>query len=203
MLLQSLSMTSSEFQALLELLTLLVLNWRTGTLMVCLVLAACIDYRSHRIPNWLVGWGGLLGVVLSWLFPPFHQTSAWWPVQGLVMGLALFLPFYLLGLMGAGDVKLMAMVGAFIGPGHVLWATLYTLIAGGLLALVWVLVQGTAGRLVRNLSALFQLSFISLAQSDKPTLQVSAAASAGKLPYAMAIAIGTLTFLVRHQLGFD
>ena len=203
MLLQSLSMTSSEFQAMLELLSLLVLNWRTGTLIVCLVLAACMDYRTHRIPNWLVGWGSLLGVVLSWLYPPFHQTSAWWPIQGLVLGLGLFLPFYLLGVMGAGDVKLMAMVGAFIGPSHVLWAALYTLVAGGVLALVWVLVRGTVGRLVRNLSTLFQLSFISLAQAGPPTFQVSAAASAGKLPYAMAIAIGTLTYLVRHQLGFD
>lgn len=196
-------MNSAEFQAMLELLSLLVLNWRTGTLIFCLVLAACMDYRTHRIPNWLVGWGSLLGVVLSWLYPPFHQTSAWWPIQGLVMGLALFLPFYLLGVMGAGDVKLMAMVGAFIGPSHVLWAALYTLVAGGVLALVWVLVRGTVGRLVRNLSTLFQLSFISLAQAGPPTLQVSAAASAGKLPYAMAIAIGTLTYLVRHQLGFD
>ena len=119
------------------------------------------------------------------------------------MGLALFLPFYLLGVMGAGDVKLMAMVGAFIGPSHVLWAALYTLVAGGVLALVWVLVRGTVGRLVRNLSTLFQLSFISLAQAGPPTFQVSAAATAGKLPYAMAIAIGTLTYLVRHQLGFD
>ena len=203
MLLQSLSMTSSEFKAMLELLTLLVLNWRTGMLIVCLVLAACMDYRSHRIPNWLVGWGGLLGVVLSWLYPPFHQTSAWWPIQGLVMGLALFLPFYLLGVMGAGDVKLMAMVGAFIGPNHVLWAALYTLMVGGLLALMWVLVRGRVGRLVRNLSTLFQLSVISLSQAGPPNFQVPAAASAGKLPYAMAIAIGTLTFLVRHQLGLD
>ena len=203
MLIPSPTMTTSEFKAMLELLSLQLLNWRTGALAVGLLLAALMDLRTHHIPNRVVGWGAVCGVVLNWVFPPFLLASWLWPLQGLMMGLLMFLPFYMLGVMGAGDVKLMAMVGAFLGPVDVMWAVLYTLLAGGALSLVFVLVHGTALQLVRNLSALFQWGFISLVHASRPKDYLPVGVSAGKLPYALAIALGTGTCLVAKALGFQ
>lgn len=115
-----------------------------STLLAGLLLAALVaDLRSRRIPNSLV----LAGLTLAFgehaialaLRPPTAPLAGatWWaPLAGLLTGFALLLPHYLLRAMGAGDVKLMAMVGAFVGPTAAATAVLYTLIAGGLLSLV-------------------------------------------------------------------
>ena len=55
---------------------------------------------------------------------------------GLFVGLAVFFPLFALGAMGAGDVKLMAAVGAWIGAKPILYVALYGSVAGGVLALV-------------------------------------------------------------------
>lgn len=195
-------MSDSEFKAMLELLAMLVLDWRTGILIGLLVTAAIADYRSHRIPNWLVLCGTLFGLTYNTMFPPFLHASLLWPLEGLGIGFIVFLPLYLLGVMGAGDVKLMAMVGAFLGPDDMLWVLLYTMIVGGVLSIIFVFVHGTARRMSRNLSALFQMGFFNTLAGSRPDFHIDASASAGKLPYGVAIAIGTIGYLTLHQLGF-
>lgn len=195
-------MSDSEFKAMLELLSMLVLDWRTGILFGLLLIAAITDYRTHRIPNWLVLSGALFGVIYNIAVPPFLHASWLWPLQGLGLGFVVFLPLYLLGVMGAGDVKLMAMVGAIIGPIDTVWVLLYTMITGGVLSIVMVLARGTATRLWRNLSTLFQLGFLNMLSGVRPDLHIDARLSAGKLPYGVAIAIGTIGYLTLHQLGF-
>lgn len=194
-------MSTSEFKAIVELLTMLVLDWRVGVLMVLLVTAAVIDYRSHRIPNWLVLSGTLFGLIYNVVFPPFPNANILWPLEGLGLGFIVFLPLYLIGAMGAGDVKLVAMVGAIIGPVDMVWVLLYTMIVGGVLAILFVLARGTAGRMVRNLITLFRLGFLNALSGIRPDLQVDAGVSAGKLPYGVSIAIGTIGYLMLHQLG--
>jgi len=181
---------------------MLVLDWRTGILFGLLLIAAITDYRTHRIPNWLVLSGALFGVIYNIAVPPFLHASWLWPLQGLGLGFVVFLPLYLLGVMGAGDVKLMAMVGAIIGPIDTVWVLLYTMITGGVLSIVMVLARGTATRLWRNLSTLFQLGFLNMLSGVRPDLHIDARLSAGKLPYGVAIAIGTIGYLTLHQLGF-
>jgi len=195
-------MSHSELKAAFELLSMLVLDWRTGTLIFLLVTAAVIDYRSHRIPNWLVLSGMLFGVIYNIAFPPLPHASVLWPLEGMAMGFIVFLPLYLIGTMGAGDVKLMAMVGAVIGPADMIWVLPLTMIAGGALSILLVLVRGTAGRMLRNLTALFRLGFFNALSGARPDLHIEAGASAGKLPYGVAIAIGAIAYLAAHQLGF-
>jgi prepilin peptidase CpaA len=193
---------SSEFSAILELLGTFFADWRTGTLVLLLVAAAVFDVRSHRIPNKLVLTGVLVGLACSWLLPhPSHQ-DALFPLEGLLVGFVIFLPLYLLRAMGAGDVKLMAMVGAFVGPGDAFLAALATMIVGGGFALIHVLVNGTAARLYHNLSALLVGGAVSVVTGTRPSLQIDAAASAGRLPYAVPIALGSIGYLVLHHLGF-
>jgi prepilin peptidase CpaA len=195
-------MSDSELKALLELLAMLLFDWRHGVLFVLLIAAAVLDYRFHRIPNWLVLSGTLFGVFYNMAYPPFPQSGLLWSLEGWALGLAAFLPLYALSAMGAGDVKLMAMVGAFIGPGNTGWVLLYTLITGGFLSILFVLMHGTAGRMFRNLSQLFQLGLSDLLSGVRPDLRIATRASAGKLPYGIAIAMGTMAYLILHPLGW-
>ena len=194
-------MQLGELNAILDLLTMLFADWRIGALTGLLLLAAISDCHSHRIPNWIVLFG--IGFAL------IDQCVRWLPLEGplftlagLVVGLLLFLPLYLLRAMGAGDVKLLAMVGAFLGPADTFRVALATLVVGGAMAIAFVLIKGTALRMVQNLSAIFQVGFLDVLGGHAPSLRVSPTESAGKLPYGVAIAVGTIGYLVFQQLGF-
>jgi prepilin peptidase CpaA len=163
--------------------------------------AAVCDMRTHRIPNRLVLCGGLWGVVCTTLWPPVYHGTILFPLAGLAVGLLLFFPIYLLRAMGAGDVKLLAMVGTFLGPLDTFYAALASTIAGGVLSILWVLWHGQTLRLLQNLMALLPLELGAVGGSSS-SLRIEPSASAGKLPYGVAIAVGTISCLVFHQLGF-
>ena len=195
-------MHNEEFKALLDLLGWLFFDWRTGIVILLLIVAALIDVKTRRIPNWLVLSGALYGVIYNTALPPTPHDNILFPLMGLALGLMLFLPLYLLRAMGAGDVKLLGMVGAFLGPGDTFYAALATMIVGGMLAILFVLAKGKLQIMFRNLASVFQLGYLSVASGSTPNLQVAPQVSAGKLPYAVAIAIGTIGYLILHQLGF-
>ena len=126
----------SEMTAMLELLQMLVLSPRTGVLMALLLVAAVIDIKTGRIPNWLVFGGALYALVYNTMSPLYaRDIGILFALGGLAVGLVSLLPAYLFRVMGAGDVKLMAMVGAFVGAWATVGAVLATLVAGGVLAL--------------------------------------------------------------------
>ena len=195
-------MNATEWTALQELLWLLVLDWRTSALMALVLAAAVIDCRTRRIPNKLVLLGVVFGIAYNIAFPPYPKAGVLWPLQGLGLGFIAFVPFYALGVMGAGDVKLMAMVGAFLGPLDLVWVILCTLIAGGALSVLWSVVTGRAVRMFRNLAQLFQQALFSALSGMRPSLRLDEGASVGKLPYAVAIALGTIGYLILRPLGF-
>jgi prepilin peptidase CpaA len=195
-------MFNEEFKALLELLVWLFIDWRTGILILLLAVAAVIDFRTRRIPNWLVLSGALYGVAYNAVLPPMPHNTILFPLLGLALGLALFMPLYMVRAMGAGDVKLLAMTGAFLGPGDTFRAALATMIVGGVLAILFVLIKGKASLMFRNLASAFHLSIFGLASGQTTNLEIAPNASAGKLPYGVAISIGTIAYLVLHQLSF-
>jgi prepilin peptidase CpaA len=194
-------MQVGEIQSVFDLLALLFFNLQVAALSVLLLFAAIADYRSRRIPNQIV----LLGIS----FAMIDQCVRWpvlegplFVVGGLVVGLGLFLPLYLLRAMGAGDVKLLAMVGAFLGPADTFRVALATMIVGGVMAIIFVVVNGTIGLMTRNLRSLFQLGLLDVLGGRAPDLQVTPSLSAGRLPYGVAISTGTMGYLVARQLGF-
>ena len=195
-------MADAELNAMWELLASLLLSGRTGVLLLLLATAAVIDFRSHRIPNWLVLTGAVYALIFNTMFPPWLHGTVLFPLAGLGLGLAMFLPLYLLRAMGAGDVKLLAMCGAFLGPNEIWRAALVVLITGGLLGVVFVLANGSALRVYQNLTALFRVGMFTTLGGTAPSLRIPVSVSAGRLPYGVAIAVGTTGYLVLHQLAF-
>jgi prepilin peptidase CpaA len=96
------------------------------------ILACAWDLRTGRIPNALTLGSAALAAVVH--VSQGGVQGATFVLVGCAVGLALFLPWFLMGAMGGGDVKLMAAFGAWLGPVQVIWACLYAMAAGGVLA---------------------------------------------------------------------
>jgi len=169
------------------------------TLAAWLAGAVWFDLRERRIPNPWVAAGIVCGVALQALAPAgaglFDRS---WGGLGLLQallgaaaGLALFMPLYVLRALGAGDVKLLAMVGAWLGPQLLLGATLLTLLFGGALSLVVMLVSRSSRQVLGNVRVMLTTTLISAHAGRLATLEAPSA-SRVRLPYAVAIALGTL-----------
>jgi prepilin peptidase CpaA len=192
---------SSEFSAVLELLEMLVLSPRTGVLMALLLIAAISDIRTGRIPNWLVFGGALYALVYNAFYPPYpRDIGILFALGGLAVGLAALLPAYFLRVMGAGDVKLMAMVGAFLGTWATVAAVLATLIAGGVLAVALAHRSSHLIRMLHNVAMMFRGTMLTFA-TGVSGLTIQGGSSAGRMPYGVAIALGTIGYLLLEQLG--
>lgn len=171
-------------------------------LSILLALAVWHDVRSRRIPNLLVLAGIVIAVILQLALPrgsglfvePFGSIGILSSLAGLGAGLALLLPMYALRALGAGDVKLVAMIGAFVGPGTVFGIVLCSLLAGGVLAVSVALYNGTLKRMLGNSFHLVLHSIFGTLTGQSAKIEAPAAPS-GKLPYAIAIAAGTIPYL--------
>ena len=108
-------------------------NWPVWLLSTVLVLAAAIDGWKLKVPNWIT----FPLVVGGWVYGTacFGWEGLGWSLVGTVVGLALLLPAYAIGGMGAGDVKLLAGVGAWVGSTDTLYAFCVSAIVGGAIAL--------------------------------------------------------------------
>jgi prepilin peptidase CpaA len=98
-----------------------------------LVAAVTTDLLSRSVPNILVV--SMLGLGIAVHAVPLTMAPLLWSLGGVLVGFLLLLPFYALGGMGAGDVKLLAAAGSFLGPLGAMLAGICALGAGGVLAL--------------------------------------------------------------------
>lgn len=165
-------------------------------LLLLLGLATLTDFARHRIPNWLTLSGTLLGLMLQSL--EFGGSGLQSGLAGWMLGLILLLPFYLQRAMGAGDVKLMAAVGTFLGGSATPLAVGLSLVSGALLAIIWVVARRSS--LVEYLSLYGFMSSRPL-QAGNPA-SGSQPFRSERFPYAGAIATGTLWALIQQGL-FD
>jgi prepilin peptidase CpaA len=141
------------------------------------------DLLTHRIPNRLTSSLLCLGLTLQFILGGWSALGE--AALGTAVGLAVLLPLHLLRATGAGDVKLLAALGAVLGPHWILLAGLYTLIAGGVLALGYLVLGGlraaTAPVGVPWLLRI-QLGFDRAQQLRRE-----------RFPYALAIAVGAVS----------
>ena len=149
---------------------------------IALVVAATVtDLRSRRIPNLLVLPFLVLGLVTSAI--AHGWSGAWQSLLGVLLAVAAMGVFCFLGSMGMGDLKLCAAVGAWIGPSQLLIALVITTLAGGVMALGWAITGGFLREALRGSAGLV------LGKRKGLTL---ANPAARKMPYAPAIALGTI-----------
>jgi len=171
----------------------LLFGARLGLLAGFLLAAVFTDMETRKIPNKLVLAGIVIGLLAqAFLLDGEGIISA---LKGLAFGFGLFLPLYLLRVMGAGDVKLMALVGCFTGSPAIFGVVLCTLLAGGVLSLAFSLKMKSVRQMLRNSIFMLMPSAIKIA-SDKQSANFVMVNSVGTLPYAMAIAIGTAGYLI-------
>ena len=145
--------------------------------------AACLsDLRSRRIPNWLVLLTATTGIVVAVGTLPF-PVAVKLSGGGLLTGLAIWFPFYVFRMVGAGDVKLFAAAATFLGPVSAVEGALYTALYGGLVALGYMTARsGWASTFLRLVNGV-----------QSPSLLRNHDASRWRMPYAFAIAGGILT----------
>ncbi len=163
----------------------------TGALVVAGV-GGATDVATRRIPNWLTYSGMLVAITGRTVLQGWHGLGS--ALAGGLVGGGVFLIFFLLHAMGAGDVKLIAAVGCLVGPGCAIQIVLATAIAGGVLAVVMSLWQGRLRTVLGNVFDL--VKYHAVAGADvHPTLNLSNP-QAVRLPYGVAIATGVLYSVV-------
>src|SRR5215469_10384718 len=152
------------------------------------LLAAFVDFRSRKIPNWLTVSAFILAVAL-------HAVLAGWSgakfsLEGAGLALVLLLPLVLLRALGAGDWKLMGTVGAFFGPVLFLFVLLGSFLVSGLMAFVEMMRAHRVVQTVRNLGVLIR-GFVSFGLRANPKISLDNPELL-KLPFGVAVAISTI-----------
>jgi prepilin peptidase CpaA len=154
-------------------------------------LACVCDLRFRRIPNVLTF--GAAAAAFGFGVASQGLTGLWSALAGWGVGCAVFLPWFLLGGMGAGDVKLLAALGAWLGPEGALWAGLYAGLAGGPLALIVSAARGYLKQSFVNLWCL--LTFWRISGVQPMTGLTLRTSESPRLPYAVPIAVGAVVTL--------
>lgn len=174
----------------------------TITLTAVALALAFTDLRERRIPNVIVFPAALAGLIFNALR---GWQGLWFGCKGLAFGFALLIIPYLFRAMGAGDVKFLAAVGAFVGGVEVLRVLLLTLMAYPPLALVFLIQQQklmlTLKRFAKLTSRLFgifipqfRMYATQLELNDDPTI------ASARTPFGLSISIGTLLALYSNLL---
>ena len=153
------------------------------TLVAGVLTATVIDIRTRRIPNVLTALMAATGIGLAATGVSGVSLAA--AALGILVGFGLMLPGHALGATGAGDVKLMAGVGAILGPLLVLKAFLFTGVAGGFLAVAVALRR-------RRLSAALAGAGRIIASPGRAAVEVRSVTPASRFAYGPAIAIGSI-----------
>jgi prepilin peptidase CpaA len=171
-----------------------IMGYVRALLVVLTLTAAAYDWKYRIVPNWLTLAGVIAGLTINTLLS--GRSGSWLAISGAGFALLVYLPLYALRAMGAGDVKLMAAVGALMGP-FIWWSIfIYTVLIGGAAALVAIIAGGRFRQTLRNIGTILT----SLVRAKRPwvknpEIDVSNERSL-RLPHAVTIATATLAYLI-------
>ena len=157
------------------------------------IVMAVGDWRTRRIPNFLTFGGALSGIVFQ--TSVMGWTGLFQALTGLLLGLALLMLPYILGGMGAGDVKALAALGAWLGPKGIFSVFCYMGMAGGLMSLGVLIWNGILWSYLRRGWVLLQN--LILCRNQKIVVETLTPGSDRDrgLPYGVAIALGMVGYL--------
>ena len=159
-----------------------------------LAIATFTDIRSRRIPNWLVFPFLLGGLVVSTWIAGWHGLGQ--SLLGLTIGGSIYGVLAVMGGMGMGDVKLCAAIGAWIWWQQLVLALVLIAVAGGIMAVAWAICGGFLGEMFSGTGDLL-FGWRKRGLHTPSDLKLSNP-KARKMPYAPAIAIGTLISFFSH-----
>ncbi len=173
---------------------LLLENWHVKFVCLALIVAAWIDGRQLRVPNWLTFPLVLSGLVYSTWVGGWAGLGA--GLLGTAVGLACLLPLYAVGGMGAGDVKLLAGVGAWLGAQVTFYAFCASTVVGGIIAIAMVTYRGAFRKHYTNflmiatewLTVKNPRELAQIAAERKPQMFL--------LPYGIPICIGSIGYFL-------
>ena len=158
---------------------------------VVALIAVFCDLRTRRIPNVLTFGAALLAIAVHGYLGGW--SGAGMAILGWVAGAAFFFPLFALGGMGAGDVKLLAALGAWLGPAATVWVALFSAIAGGAMGLIVSVWSGYLTQAIVNISWMFRFW---RASGPKPVPDVTLATHKGpRLAYAVPVFAGLMVAL--------
>ena len=169
-------------------------DFRVIAVLTVAVVAAVCDVRSRRIPNALMFGAAAVAFVYSLTTAGFSGLGI--ATAGWLAGAALFFPFFALGGMGAGDVKLLAALAAWFGPADAVWLAVFAAMAGGVFGVIVALCHGYLRQALSNVWLMLThwrvFGFRSIAGLTLRDTQ------APRLAYAVPIMIGAVWTLRRR-----
>lgn len=184
----------------MEFATALLAAWPIWLVSIVLIVAAVIDGWKLKVPNWITfpliisGW--IYSAVAAGANDMLWYEGLGWSLFGTFVGLGLLLPAYAIGGMGAGDVKLLAGVGAWVHGRHTFYAFCLSAVVGAVIA-VGMMVYRRA--LKKHLSQIWMIvGEITTIQNptELATIAAERKSSMLLLPYGIPIAIGTIAYFV-------
>ncbi len=154
-----------------------------------LVLAVMTDSSTRKIPNSIV----VFGLIASFICQSMAIEGAgginW--LAGVAVAFACFVPLYVLRGMAAGDVKLMMAVGGFLGYPLIIKAVVCVFLSGGVMAIGFIILKGRFKHLSQNVRLMLTGLYIKTTSGVNVVDDYVMKNSAGRMPYALAIAVGT------------
>ncbi|MBN1595624.1 prepilin peptidase [candidate division FCPU426 bacterium] len=158
--------------------------YRVLPLAVIFFIATITDLSRHKVYNWLTfpAMGLGLGVNVAMQGVP----GLWFGAAGMLVGGLVFFPAFFWGGMGAGDIKLMAVLGAFTGWVYVVNAALYAALIGGLAAIVLLVFKGEVWSTLAGICRFLRSLLV-------PKMEIEPLSQKYSLPYAVVISLGALT----------
>lgn len=173
----------------------LLTNWHVWLVTVTIVVMAVIDGIQLRVPNALT----YPMIVLGWVYSFTLSSYPGWEgltysLMGTAVGLATLLPAYAIGGMGAGDVKMMAGIGAWMWVEVTLYSFAVSAVVGGVLAIAMVLLSGTWAKHHAQFWSIWN-EIMSIRDPEKLSeIAAERKPSMKLLPYGIPIAIGTILY---------
>lgn len=159
------------------------------------VVAGWTDLRSRRIPNWVTVPALAIGVVANTVLGGWSGLKT--SLLGVIIGLALLLPFVLLRSLGAGDWKLAGALGSFAGPALLMDLLIGSVFVAGLMAVGLIIYKGRVRQTLRNIGHIL----ISLVTFRLPGSQVSLDnPDSLKVPYGVALAFTVVLYGILWKL---
>jgi prepilin peptidase CpaA len=167
-------------------------NWHVWIVTVALIVAAVIDGIKLKVPNWLT----FPFIISGWVYSSvcFGVEGLGWSLLGTCVGLALLLPAYAVGGMGAGDVKLLAGVGAWMHATHTFWGFSVAAIVGAVLAVIMVLYLKRWKKHASQFWMIAQEIMVIRDPNELSRIAADRKSSMLLLPYGIPIAIGCIVY---------